>query len=112
MLPVFIVAIVFSFVALMVKMSYDFQRDKIRLEEGTPEDANSLGTSELQELIAAAVSEALEPLLDRIDTLETTVTKQLEAPGKPLLLEPGDDGESAEDLAGEAYPNVRRTRTR
>ena len=90
MLPVFVIAIIFSFTALMIKMGLDFQRDKMRLEQGGS-DESSLGTSELQALIAAAVGEAIEPLLDRIDTLEDTVTKQLEPPETPSLLEAADE---------------------
>ena len=68
MLPVFILLVIFSFIALMVKFDYDFKlkREKIRAEGG----GRSLGTSELRGLIQEAMHDANAPLEERLDLIE------------------------------------------
>ena len=63
---VFIVLIVFSFVALMVKWSLDQKREKMRAERG----GSSLGTGELRGLIQEAMHDAIAPLEERLDLME------------------------------------------
>ncbi len=69
---VFIVLIVFSFVALMVKWSLDQKREKMRAESG----GSSLGTGELRGLIQEAMLDAIAPLEERLDLIEMN-TRQL-----------------------------------
>ncbi len=66
MLPVFILLVIFSFIALMVKMDQDLKREKMRAESG----GNSLGTSELRGLIQEAMHDANAPLEERLDLIE------------------------------------------
>ncbi|MEM8486960.1 MAG: hypothetical protein AAF564_15510 [Bacteroidota bacterium] len=91
--------IVFSFIALIVKMSLDFAKWKKTHNSqslGAASD-KSLGVSELKNLISEAVMQANIPLNDRIAELEDQLEmsrkslpekeplKQLSSP------EPGDD---------------------
>lgn len=85
MLPVYIVLIVFSFIALMVKWENDLKREKIRAKGG----GSSLGTSELRGLIQEAMLDAITPLEERLDLMEMHMrrlpghdaeSKQVEAP--------------------------------
>ena len=67
--------IVFSFIALIVKMSLDFSKWKQMHKSGggaiseSTED-KSLGMTELRSLIQEAVENANVPLMERISTLE------------------------------------------
>ena len=81
----FVVLIFFGFIALMVKWRNDLKREKIRAEGG----GSSLGTSELRGLIQEAMHEAIAPLEERLDLMETQArqlpdhdaeSKQVEAP--------------------------------
>ena len=67
MLPVYIVLIVFSFLAFKVWSDRDLQREKILAEAG----GKSLGTSELKGIIQEAVQEAINPMEERLDLLES-----------------------------------------
>lgn len=93
MTPVFIVAIVFGFVSLIVKMNLDFQREKMGRLPGAEA---GLRTSELKALIREAVEEANRPLLDRLDDLEAQLEsdRQLIASTPPRLLEGPDEPKS------------------
>jgi hypothetical protein len=86
MTPVLIVAIVFSFVALMVKMNLDFKRTQL-IDRGSG-GHDGLRTSELKALIREAVEEANRPLLERLDDLDARLetTRQLEQEDAPRLL--------------------------
>ncbi len=78
--------IVFGFVALIVKMSFDYNKWKKMHNGGrslmTEGSDNSLGVSELRELIQDAVETANAPLMTRIAHLED----RLDA-GSPLIEE-------------------------
>ncbi len=71
---VFILITIFSFVALVIKMGFDYGKWKKMhdrgdtLSEGRAD--RSLGVSELKFLIQDAVQEANQPLLERIEHLE------------------------------------------
>ncbi|MFK7844984.1 MAG: hypothetical protein AB8G77_06780 [Rhodothermales bacterium] len=71
---IFVPLIVFGFVALIVKMSLDYNKWKQvhkgggTLDEGSAD--KSMGVSELQNLIEEAVHNANSPLLERISSLE------------------------------------------
>ena len=67
MLPVYIVLIVFSFLAFKVWSDRDLKREKILAEAG----GKSLGTSELKGIIQEAVQEAINPMEERLDLLES-----------------------------------------
>jgi hypothetical protein len=82
--------IVFSFIALIVKMSLDYSKWKKMHQSGTVEvsgreEGNSLPASELRNLILEAVETANEPLLQRIERLEESLVAE-----RPRL-EKGDD---------------------
>ena len=91
LLPVFIVLIVFSFLAFKVWSDRDLKREKILAEGG----GNSLGTSELKGLIQDAMREAIVPVEERLDLMEAQMrrlpghdaeSKQVEAtlPDEPI----------------------------
>lgn len=82
---VIIVAMVLGFTLIVVKMGLDYSKTKLQeLNEGPP-DATLL-MSELEDMIASAVSDAVHPMEERIDKLERlqlsgqTEVKQLNAP--------------------------------
>ena len=56
----------------MVKWGNDLKREKLRAESG----GNSLGTSELRDLIQEAMLDAITPLEERLDLIEMN-TRQL-----------------------------------
>ena len=63
MLPVYIVLIIFCFLAFLVKTERDLKREKIRTESG----GQSLGTSELWGLIQETVHDANSTLEERLE---------------------------------------------
>lgn len=65
---VLIVLIVFSFVAFIVKMGLDHEREKRLLDPSS--SGNSLTTSELRRMIRDSVDDANADLKKRLDTLE------------------------------------------
>ncbi len=67
-MPVFVVALVFGSVVLVVKMVLDFNRQK--LIAGSSTDGNSLGTGELKRIIREAVDESLFPIVSRLEAAE------------------------------------------
>ena len=69
MFPALLLAIIFGFVIVIVKMAMDHEKEKLRLKAGTRSD-NSLRESELKALIREAVEEANAPLLARVERLE------------------------------------------
>ena len=73
MSPVLILLVIFSFVALIVKMAMDHEKEKFKIMGGKNSE-NSLGTSELKQLIREAVSDAVAeanaPLVARLEKLE------------------------------------------
>ncbi len=73
--PILVPLIVFGFIALIVKMSLDFTKWKKLHESGdgllsSDSKDNSLGVSELRNLIEESVQQANQPLLERISNLE------------------------------------------
>lgn len=68
---VFIVLIVFSFIALMVKWSLDQKREKMRANSSE----SSLGTGELRSLIQEAMHDAIAPVEERLDLIETNTRR-------------------------------------
>ncbi len=92
--------IVFSFIALIVKMSLDFAKWKKTHHSNQSLGAGSdksLGVSELKNLISEAVMQANIPLTDRISELEDQLEMSRKSlPEKEPLKqlsrpEPGDD---------------------
>lgn len=75
MLPIAIIAIVFSFVLLIVKMSQNHELEKQRISKGSDK---SLTVTELNEIVATAVEDAIAPLKDRIHQLEAGNVQPLE----------------------------------
>lgn len=73
---VIIVAMVLGFTLIVVKMGLDYSRTKLQELDQPPADATLL-MSELQDIIASSVEEAVEPLKMRIEQLEA---HQLPAP--------------------------------
>lgn len=90
MLPIAIIAIVFSFVLLIVKMSQNHELEKQRISKGSDK---SLTVTELNEIVATAVEDAIAPLKDRIHQLEAgnvqpnDEQKQLDAASRRLDLD-------------------------
>ena len=97
--------IVFSFIALIVKMSLDYGKWKrLHKDRGagalTEGSDNSLGVSELKALIQDAVEEANIPLSNRIARLEERLDagQLLEAAQAPKRLEEAIRKDSEIDL--------------
>ena len=87
-----IVAMVLSFTLIVVKLGLDYSKSKLLESGGQPADSTLL-MSELQEMIASAVSDATEPLRERIDQLEQ---KQLSSgpSAEAPILSSGDTADS------------------
>ena len=66
-LPLAIISLVFSFVLMIIKMAQDHEKHKLNFSKGSDK---SLTVSELNDIVAAAVEEAVEPLKERIRQLE------------------------------------------
>ncbi len=89
-MPVAIVAIVFGTVLLAIKMGLEYKKQKMLSQGG--HGGSSLRVSELEAMIESAVNDAIEPLIARVDELES---EKLLATSKKLLLEEGEEsGES------------------
>lgn len=89
---VVIVAMVLGFTLIVVKMGLDYSKSKLLEVGDQPPDATLL-MSELEDMIASAVSDAVDPLQKRLDQLEQ---KQL-PPGPEAgaaLLPAGEDADS------------------
>jgi len=69
----------------IVKMALDHSRWKRQYDRGHVAPENSLGTGELKAIIREAVEEANEPLLGRIEALETRLDTLGEPRPTPLL---------------------------
>ncbi len=82
---VIIVAMVLGFTLIVVKMGLDHSKTKLQELNEAPSDATLL-MSELEDMIASSVSEAVEPLKFRIEQLESrklsesTTAKRLDLP--------------------------------
>ena len=84
-MPVAIVAIVFGSFLLLMKMILSHRQEARALP---PVDSGStMRLSELESMMERKVQEALEPLVTRIDDLESL---QLEAMTEKLLIEDGE----------------------
>ncbi len=72
-LPLAIIALVFSFVLIIIKLSMEHEKEKLLLNKGKEGDAadKSLTVSELNEMIEEAIEKAIAPLNERLDRLET-----------------------------------------
>ena len=113
-LPIAIIALVFSFVLLIVKMSQDHELEKHRMSKGSDK---SLTVSELNELVEAAVKEAISPLQARIRQLEAQEAPlageeqlQLEPASRRLNLDDVENDfsdDSVEDLVSSSRKRVR-----
>lgn len=84
-MPVFIVAIVFGTLLLIIKMGLEYGKQKMLSKRDS--SGSSLRVSELEAMIESAVSDAIEPLVARVDELES---EKLLATSRDLLLEEGD----------------------
>ena len=109
---VFLIPIAFfATIALIVKWSLEYSRWKREYARGGSTSGNSLGTHELKALIREAVEEANEPLLDRVEALETHLETlaqpRLTTAHASLLDEPPDAYEAIE---AEAVPAAHRNR--
>lgn len=69
--------IVFSFIAWSVKTKNDLKREQIKAQSGS----QSLGTSELKGMIQEAMSDAIIPLEERLELIESHM-RQLPAASK------------------------------
>ena len=75
--------IIFSFFFAMTWMILNYRKWRFEQKQETERSVrNSLGTSELKDLMRQAVIEANTPLLERIETLETEL-RQAKAPRLP-----------------------------
>jgi len=70
-MPVLIVLIVMMASLAFVKMGLDYSRDKLALENQEGRSDNELGMSELRKMIQEAVREAVDPIAERVDQMET-----------------------------------------
>ena len=69
MFPVIILAVIFSFILIVIKMGMNHSQEQERIRAGMRQD-QGLKVSELRSLIREAVDEANEPLLQRMEDLE------------------------------------------
>jgi len=65
--PIAVIGIVFGSALIFTKMIIDYKRDAV---QRSPQEDKSLSTSELREIIDAAVGEAVAPLAERVERLE------------------------------------------
>lgn len=79
--PIIIVAMVFGTVITIIKMGLEHSRHKSLTRQDMTD--NSMRASELELLISSAVSAAVEPLMERIDDLESD--RLLSTSGKMLI---------------------------
>jgi len=93
-MSVAIVGIVFLFTFLVIKMGIDYS--KAKLSAGDYDSGSSMRVSELEEMINSAVSVAVEPLISRLDDLESD---KLLAASDNLLLDEGETAEQEEVMA-------------
>jgi len=84
-MPVVIVAIVFGTLLLIIKMGLEYGKQKMLSQRDG--SGSSLRVSELEAMIESAVSDAIQPLVARVDELES---EKLLATSRDLLLEKGD----------------------
>ena len=100
-LPLAIIALVFSFVLMIIKMAQEHETQKLSLTRGADK---SLTVSELNEMVEAAVQEAIEPLKERIRELERDGAgrieehPQLEGSSRRLELDDWDVEEPEENM--------------
>lgn len=81
-----VLGIIFGFVALIVKMGLEHDRQKLEARQGAGE--GSLKTSELKALLREAVAEANAPLVERLERLEDRLgAPELPEAEQPRLLE-------------------------
>lgn len=69
-MPVAIVALVMGSFLLFIKMLLEYNKDKLLAAGNQESTSNTMLLSELNEMIAAAVQEAVAPLNERIEHLE------------------------------------------
>ena len=101
---VFLVPVAFFLtIAFLVKTGLDYSRWKKEHDRGEVSAGSSLGTGELRALIREAVEEANEPLLERVEALETHL-EALAQPrlttGQPALLDDLPEAYEDEALSG------------
>lgn len=104
--------IVFSFIALVVKMALDYakwKRQHDRGDVGSGAGDKSLTQSELRAMIQGAVQDATEPLHAQLQALEARLDRQ----GQPALPEARqdllDDWEPSEEEPSPARGSRERT---
>jgi len=76
MMAIPILAIIFGFVFIIVKMAMDHERAKLSIKAGRD---NSMTTSELKAMIEQAVQDAVAPLEKRIEELSGGPGERVEA---------------------------------
>lgn len=87
-MPVAIVAIIFGSFLLLMKMILTHRQGTRTLPP--VEDNSTMRLSELEAMMTDRVNQAIEPLVSRIDELESM---QLLATSEKMLLEEGDNSE-------------------
>ncbi|MEZ4700157.1 MAG: hypothetical protein R2834_07485 [Rhodothermales bacterium] len=114
MVAIPILLVIFGFVGFIVKWAMDHEQEKLRIKAGQASQ-DTLTESDLRGLIREVVEEAIEPLRERLDRLESGSG---EAPEDPVaeLPEAGRSGrldvfETEEDVEEPASSRPRhRTR--
>ncbi len=84
--------IIFSFIAIVIKMLVDASKEKARLRYSGKQADNSLTQGELRRMIEEAVAEATAPLMMRLEVLEEE-RPQLPAAEALLQLDDLEQGE-------------------
>ena len=75
-MPVAIVALVMGSSLLFIKMLLEYNKDKLLAARNQESPSNTMLLSELNDMIAAAVQEAVAPLNERIEHLEQRALPQ------------------------------------
>jgi hypothetical protein len=79
-----ILAVVFSFVLIVIKMAMNHEREKLQMKSGVSD--KSLTTSELQAMLEESVQEAIAPLEKRLARLESnTASYDSSSESDPVL---------------------------
>lgn len=98
-MPVAIIAVIFGSFLLMMKMILEHKRQNAA--QPTVQEGNSMKFSELEQHILATVQEAIEPLVARIDELESA---QLLGSSERLLI--GESVDKSSESAKTKSPNL------
>ena len=92
-MPILVVAIVFGSILTMIKMLLNHSRDKMLAQ--TSSEGSSMRLSELESMVTDRIHEAIEPLISRVDELESA---HLLETSKQILLEPGEKASAGAEM--------------